>query len=294
MMTSFTEDSLWLSFKLDNGLFCIQSDYIDSVQIPGKIDLLPGGEETGSGIMMHGGSLINVMDLRTLFCKMNLSEYTEQFGIMKDMHIAWIEDLERFVHESGEFNKPVDPHERIHFCGAEIKALAAQGGDYKAQAMELLAEAKRICLLQVVPMLDELISIYRDVNRGIVLIINDGLNQTGLLVDEVTALVSCQDTRRQEFSSLIRPSANLTGMVIDKTNIMMEINIEAILSTVWACDASQAAPPLPKPEKIRHNGKSAAEYIALVSKLAADLNISSGHTTRCACGCGSNLTEVIG
>lgn len=203
MMTSFTEDSLWLSFKLDNGLFCIQSDYIDSVQIPDKLYLLPGGEETGNGMMMHGGSLIHVTDLRTIFGKMNLSKYTEQFGIMKDMHIAWIEDLERFVLKGGEFNKPVDPHkckfglwydnfqtdhyslnfilrkistphERIHICGAEIKALAAQGGDYKAQVMELLNEAKKICHLEILPMLDELITIYRDANCGIVLVINDG------------------------------------------------------------------------------------------------------------------------
>lgn len=258
-MTQFTQDSLWLSFKLDNGDYCVLSDYLESIQIPGKIDPIPGSASNVAGITQIGDTLLSVIEMRTVFGKMNLSDYTAQFGVMKDMHIDWIEDLERFVREGGEFNKPVDPHkckfglwydsfhtenysllhilsklstphEKIHYLGAEIKALMAS--DKQVEVQSKLAEAKQICYNQVVPMLDQLIETYKEVNRGIILVINDGVNRAGLLVDEVSTLIPCEKTKLHEFPYALNSNSSLRELVVHEESVMMEINVEAIIGTM--------------------------------------------------------------
>lgn len=324
-MTQFTQDSLWLSFKLDNADYCVLSDYIESIQIPGKIDLISGSAPTIAGITQLGDTLLTVIELRTVFGRMNLADYTAQFAVMKDMHIAWIEDLERFVHEGGEFNKPVDPHkckfglwfdnfhtdnyslnhilkklstphEAIHHYGAEIKALLAIGNREQAQAK--LADAKRICNDEVIPMLDQLIEIYREVNRGIILVVNDGVNRAGLLVDEVSTLIHCHETKQHEFPYALSCNSSLRELIVYEQSVFMEINVEAIIGTQDVF-AKPAAPAVSRKattvaiKQIAAAVETEASYLVIdTTPFISEVYSHKNYGFDCNCGCSHNHNKL--
>lgn len=221
-MEPYGNDALWVSFRLDGGNFCIDSSHIEGITVPGKLVPLPGSPAFVSGLMEYKGEILLVLEMRTLFHKMNLSEYTAQFSRMKDMHIEWVQELERCVRENVPFLLPVDPHrcqfgvwydhyqtdhirlkhilhkikephERIHQYGLEITRMMQANADSQA-IQAALQKAKEVCMEQIVPLLEQLIETYQEANQGMILVIRLGEQLAGLLVDEVTELTPCSQT----------------------------------------------------------------------------------------------------
>lgn len=257
-MTVFSDGSLWLTFRLDSMDFCMLSDYIESIAVPGRIERMPDSPPTVAGITSHGGKLIGVVEMREIFGRMNLAQYTEEFSTMKNLHVAWVEDLTRYVQEGGTFTKALDPHkckfgmwydtfhtdnmrlnrllkrisaphERIHKCGAEILKLRAEGGDQERVIQKKLAEAEEICNEDIVPLLNQLIDVYRSAHRGVILVVNDGVNRAGLLVDEVRTLLPCNKTQQQPLDGRMHHSPYVRGLVIDGEKLLLEVDVEQIL-----------------------------------------------------------------
>lgn len=257
-MEEYKKESLWLSLQLENEEYCILSEYIDSIIISGKIQPAPGTPPSVAGMLAYAETTISVYEMREVFGRMNLKKYVEQFGIMKDMHVSWVKDLEKYVNNGGTFDKELNPHkckfgiwydnfrtenkrlirilkkinaphDRIHKCGEEIIELRSKGFEQDEEIEEKLEEAKRICHEDIVPLLDKLIDVYKAINRGVIVVVGDDLNKVGLLVDNVKQLIPCKSTEVKEFTSGLKGSPYIKELVVNDKKIMLEIDIEKIL-----------------------------------------------------------------
>lgn len=106
-MDQKSESTLWLSFRIDGQDYCVLCNYINSILIPDRIEMLPDTRKTLAGVTEYGQEMITVIEVREVFGKMNLKDCINQFCIMKDMHVEWIEDLERYVMKGGNSKKPL-------------------------------------------------------------------------------------------------------------------------------------------------------------------------------------------
>lgn len=265
-METNSESRLWVTFKLNNADYCITSEYVDSIVIPEKITKIPGTPPHWMGVMNYKQQTIPVIEMRTLFRMMNLAEYVDQFAEMKQMHLDWIKALEESVENRVTFTKAVDPHKckfgmwydnfhtdnislnfvlkkieaphaTIHLCGGQVNQLIAKK-DWE-NAAKKLEEAKRICYNEVIPLLDQLIDTYKEVNRGVVIVLNRGDKSVGIMVDEITTLIACSKTELQDIPSGMDCSEYVDDIVLYDQKTMMGVSAERILALASAAPGSE-------------------------------------------------------
>lgn len=206
----------WIMFKLQGRDFCLNSKYVSEIMIPPPITVIPDNAPYLMGCIYKEKELFSIIDLRVLLGMASLKQEIKDFDSMKDKHIAWINELEHCVKENNEFQLPVDPHKcafgqwfyqfktdnnsinfilkqiehphaRLHECAIEIKKY--QEKQEKEKIQQALKEANEICYKKIIPLLDQLINTYHEVNKGIIFIFHDKKNKFGLFVDEITNLV---------------------------------------------------------------------------------------------------------
>ncbi len=253
---NYDDNKLWVVFKLNNMDYCITSEFVDSIVIPGEIIDMPGSPDYMLGVMKYNGRTIPVIEMRTLFGMMNLAEYIEGFAVMKQMHVEWIEALEESVEKRVTFTKAVDPHkckfgiwydnfhtdnislnfvlkkidephQFIHYCGAEVNELM-QRKEWDA-AHAKMEEAKQVCYGKVIPLLDQLIEIYKTVNKGITVVLNRDGQYLSVMVDEISELVSYSKTERQEVPSGVDCSEYVNFIVLYGEKSMVGVDAERLL-----------------------------------------------------------------
>lgn len=216
-----------LLFQLRGKNFCISSEFVDSISVPEQIIPLPDSPPHCMGITYSNSKLISLVDLRSLFGLGTLHEDFLNFASMRQKHLDWVEQLEYCTARGLKFTLPTDPHAcafgkwydsyhtdqehlrfiltrvsgphaRLHQCALEIDRLRAAGEE--SSVKEELEKAKRICKEEVIPLLDKLIEAYREVNKGMAIVIRGG-NGLALYVDEVSGLldVDRKDAARAQF-----------------------------------------------------------------------------------------------
>lgn len=104
------ENDLWVTFRLDQGAYCIPSGVTDSIVLPESLTPLPDAPDWCSGLLERGGIPIPVVEMRSLFHLPNLEQCADAFSEMKDMHVSWTKALREAVETGAQFTKPVDPH----------------------------------------------------------------------------------------------------------------------------------------------------------------------------------------
>lgn len=253
MQLSNENNRLWIMFRLHRSDFCVSCETVDAIVIPDKLTPLPCAPSFFSGILERGGALIPVINMRVLFHLPSLEQCVEEFAQMKTMHVEWTQALRAAVKTNTPFTKPVDPHrckfgiwhdhfetdnfslnyilnkivgphERIHLCGAEINAMMSRGDMSNAETR--LEEAEEICLKEIVPLLDQLIAVYREANQGIILILSNGNRHAGLLVDEVTGLIPMTQTMPQELPC--GSGSYLGGVVLNGKHPLLRVDVKKL------------------------------------------------------------------
>lgn len=247
-------NDLWVTFKLDGDDYCVQSKYIEAMSIPGDVRPMPNNPEHMMGIMRWNGTSIPVVDMRVLFGLPTLAETTEEFAVMRQMHMDWIEALEDSVRNHTQFTKAVDPHqckfgkwfdnfhtdnislnfilnkigaphEYIHRHGADVqKCMAVQDWEGAEQKYK---EAYEVCTTQVLPLLDDLIRTYREVNHGIVIVIRRGNRSLGLMVDEIDTLIQAGRATVEDLPSALGSSKEALASIVlygDKTLAAIDVD----------------------------------------------------------------------
>lgn len=274
-----SDNDLWITFKLNDDEYCVESRYIVALDIPTEIKDMPHNAEHMLGVMRWNGGTLPIVGMRTLFAMPTIDDAVKDFSVMRQMHLDWIDALENSVKNREPFTKAVDPHkckfgmwydnfdtsnismkfilnkigpphEYIHRHGADVQhAMARDDWD---EAQRLYNEARQVCEKEVLPLLDELIKTYREVNKGIIIVIRYDDQQLGLMVDEIEQLI-----RSDKAELLPVPKAVAGNPYIDRMLISDDVTYSAI-------DVGRLA------EYVKHAQETARESAMSDTGLTAD------------------------
>lgn len=256
---------LWVTFKLDGEDYCISNDSIVALLIPTEIKEMPNDPDYIMGVMEWGANgTLPIVDLRKLLGMQSLSDSVNQFALMRQMHVDWIDALRDSVENGTPFEKAIDPHkclfgrwydnfhsnnismrfilakigpphEYIHRHGAEVKALMAKGDMDGAKAK--YNEAYKVCTTEVLPLLDELIQTYKEVNRGIVIAVRYNNQIMGLMADEIGALVPVDKSQEHPVPAAVQHSPYIEGMMLANGVTYAVLDVSSLASAVDDKDA---------------------------------------------------------
>lgn len=215
-----TFDLPWLIFTLGENAYAVNSKYINGIEMkPAKITPLPEAPDIYCGLVERRGEVYPLLNMRKTFHFPTIDEETENFVKMmeqrKNDHLYWIDRLEKCV-ETGErfdlatdprlcafgkwydkfvaenraaglsLKKVEEPHRKLHSMAPEVIKLVESGQIDKAKKM--IAIAREDYVPKVLKVLDEAEHAYRSTFRETVVVLSDGIQMLGLLVDRVLAV----------------------------------------------------------------------------------------------------------
>lgn len=259
------EQRLWITFQLNGEDYCIGNEHMLAMMIPTEIQEMPNDAPHMLGVMQIPNGSVPVVNLRILLGMESVEDSISTFGLMRQMHLDWINALRDSVENHTPFEKAVDPHmcmfgkwydnfetdnislrfilnkigpphEYIHLHGADVKRLMEQG-DYDG-ARQKYEEALVVCEEQVLPLLDELIQTFREINRGIVMLISYGGRTFGLMVDEIDALIPADRAEELPVPKAVSQSPYVDAMVLYEDRTYAALNIAGIAGVVDDKDAA--------------------------------------------------------
>ena len=210
----------WLVFTLGQNAYAVNSKFVNGIEMkPKNIVPLPEAPDTYCGLVERRGEVYPLLDMRKTFRFPTLDEETERFRAMmeqrKKEHIEWVDTLEHCA-ETGElFTLATDPHQcafgmwydsfskdnnsaaillrsveaphaKLHETAHEILS-AVQNGD-KETAKRLIHRARKEYVPKIIEIIDESEHAYKSTFKETVVVLKDGDQMLGLLVDRVLAV----------------------------------------------------------------------------------------------------------
>lgn len=138
--TSENGDNLWLTFRVQDNIYAINSMYVYYIaQLSEDITPVADAKEFIRGISALNGEILTIVDFRKLF-NMNsiedeINDFKEMFEQRKQDHIDWVNELISSVEENRDITLNVDPHK----C-----AFGKWYYSYKAVSSNLAFQLKKI------------------------------------------------------------------------------------------------------------------------------------------------------
>lgn len=258
-MPEYNPDNPWVVFALDDEEYCVNSAYVESICQPEEMTQMPNNPAHLKGVMRKAGFHVPIIDTRTLLGLETLAETIRDFGVMRQMHVDWIDALRESVTDKVPFNKAVDPHKckfgrwydnyhtenihmnfilakidephtRIHRLGAEAQSMMARG-DWEG-ANKVYEAAEEICVGTVLPLLDELIDTYKEANRGMVILLRSpNGTRLGLMVDQIERLAPGRKTTRTRIPAGVDTHGGfIADMVLEGDHTLANMDIDQLFS----------------------------------------------------------------
>lgn len=257
-MAEYNPNNPWVVFTLDDEEYCVNSAYVESIYLPKEMTRMPNNPAHLMGVMTYGGTHVPVVDARTLLGLETLAETIRDFGVMRQMHVDWVEALEDSVTNKVPFTKAVDPHKckfgiwydnyhtdnvsmnfilskieephaAIHRLGAEAQS-RMQRQDWDG-AQEMYRQAESICRDQVLPLLDKLIETYQDTNRGMVIVLRDGHTQVGLMVDQIERLAPGNKVRQVPVPAGVDTGGGfIADMILESDRTLSNLDMDQLFA----------------------------------------------------------------
>jgi chemotaxis signal transduction protein len=114
MQVNETSCNLWTVVKLEDRLFAIPVDYVQTMVTLPEISLVPEMPDYIRGVINLRGSVMPVVDLRIRLgissVKQEVSDLITMLNHREQDHVRWIDELEKSVVEKKEFKLATDPH----------------------------------------------------------------------------------------------------------------------------------------------------------------------------------------
>lgn len=214
----------YIVFKVDDVKFAMSSEYILSISM--LADTF-GVEKTGDvyrGMTEITGQVIRLLDMRVVLGRTSMRHIEEEFVATitkaKDAHIIWMDTLESSIKNHTEFSLATDPHQcafgkwydsfktdnqylkralaklasphaKLHNSAKKIIKLSQEGHfDLVEQELE---KTNVICHQQIIPLLDEVIAEYKDIEREMVLYLKKPSGEMGIMVDQIFCIGDLHD-----------------------------------------------------------------------------------------------------
>lgn len=259
-MPAYNPNNPWVVFALDDEEYCVNSAYVESIVTPGEMTKMPNNPAHLMGVMAYPQmGHVPVVDARTLLGLETLAEAIRDFGVMRQMHVDWVDALKDSVTNKVPFTKAVNPHKckfglwfdnyhtdnislnfilskigephaAIHELGGKAQKQMAQG-DWEG-AKESYRKAEAICQNTVLPLLDKLIETYQDSNRGMVIMLRgDGGRRVGFMVDQIERLAPGNKVSFEPVPAGVDPRRSfLSDMVLEGDHTFSNINVEQLFA----------------------------------------------------------------
>ncbi len=210
----------WLIFTLEGKAYAVNSKYVNGIEIkPKTVTPIPEAPDTYCGLVQRRGEVYPLMDMRKVFHFPTLEQETEDFRAMMEQrkadHINWVDTLERCAESGEEFTLATDchkcalgmwydefvknhpssavllkkleePHRKLHDTAHDVM-LASQKGD-KETVHKLIKRARTDYAAKVIAALDDSEHAYKNTFKETVVVLSDGDQMLGLLVDRVLAV----------------------------------------------------------------------------------------------------------
>lgn len=211
-------DYPWITVKLRGSDYCISSEKVVTMLAPERIHAAEAGLGM-LGLITFGNEIIPYFSLRELMGLESLEEDWAQLDVIRDLHQEWFDELQRSAQAGEEFCFPLDerecgvgmwyhsfhtatpglkeiaerigePHHRLHELARELQSQLGAGR--REEAMKTLDKARRVSQSTLAPLLARLSESYRQLNKGIAVILEEGGAKLALQVDRVIAVTSLE------------------------------------------------------------------------------------------------------
>lgn len=259
------KDDLWVLIKLKNQIYAINSAYVDSiVKLEQQPIRLPDSDETAIGIINIRGNIISLIDLRSFFGVENLereqAKFTQMLEQRKTDHINWVNELKRCLREGEKFslatdphqcafgkwydhyepenrtiafflNKIDEPHKKLHATAEKAFACNHECDSCKREECleSILKRETEVYMHQVVSRLDEVKDVFADSYRRMCIVLGNGEEQIGVIVDEVVAVESLINfTDSKLFSEVDNPLVTAVAQRRDDKGQVLTINLNRL------------------------------------------------------------------
>lgn len=214
------EDLPWLIFTLDDKAYAVNSKFVNGIEMKPKIVTpIPEAPEAYCGVVQRRGEVYPLLDMRKVFHFSTLDEEAADFRVMMEQrkadHVNWVNTLEHCV-ETGEtftlatdshkcalglwydeftqshpsasvlLKKIEEPHRKLHDTACEVFA-AADKGD-KETIAKLIKRVRTDYMPKVIAAIDDAENAYKSTFKETVVVLTEGDQMLGLLVDKVLAV----------------------------------------------------------------------------------------------------------
>lgn len=251
-------ENLYVVFKLRGNYYCISSEYVQNMLKKTNIDKVLQSKEYDIGNIVINNVIVPVIDARILFGMIRIEDEIKNFSEMKNKHLDWVAKLRESVKDNTEFtlskdyhncsfgkwyynystdnislnfvlNKIENPHKLLHNYADIIEKLKVE--NKKDEIKKVLNDADKLCNNTIVPLLDELISIYEHINKGIIIVIEKYKNYAGLLVDEVISIKTIEDKKNINKFENIQKNEYIKNVIVDSNGkIIYEVDAKKLLN----------------------------------------------------------------
>jgi chemotaxis signal transduction protein len=206
----------WVVFKIDNKLFSISSEFVQSIIQMIPITKIPNDQEYLKGIIRYRDSIYKVLDIRKIFGLKTLDdkifEFSELIKQRKQDHLNWLDELNKSVLEKRKFKLTTDPtkcafgkwyysfetediglkeqldkfelpHNTIHKLAIEVEKLFQNGESDKIS--KLIEKTRNTSLAELIKLFDGITSQYKKSLQELLIILEQENFRTAFPVDQV-------------------------------------------------------------------------------------------------------------
>lgn len=272
------EKIIYPSIVVDIGgeLYSINSSYISGIVQLQNYRTLPNTPNTVRGMVYYRNTAVVLIDLREV---MNLESLAKQYTAFcrmiddrKQDHVRWVNALEETAHRGAPFtlatdshkcalgkwcdgyqsdigevnlqlDRLADPHEALHHSAVTIlELLAEKNVEHREEIDTLYQRVKTKYMPEVLTLLDEMKEIFRtSVFRELILILN-GRETVGLIVDKVLSVEDltpvstsfvADDFLEMPYVNSVQRSKKIPGLILD-------LDINGLLGQLGGLDEIEA------------------------------------------------------
>lgn len=235
-------------FKIRNSLYSINSQYVDSIMSIPDYEKIPNAPANIIGVFSYRGKMIQILDLRAMLGMISLHdeliEFQQMIAARKQDHVNWVSELERTT-QSGEaftltndphkcalgrwydnftsdnkgvmfyLKKMEEPHRLLHGSIDRIeqtKEITDPKERTRKQAF-ILRNTRNEYMVKVLQALDKAMDSFEtSVAQAVILVLKDGEQRIGMMVDEVLAVEQFLASKVQYAFQSIQKSPYVLGI----------------------------------------------------------------------------------
>lgn len=259
----------FIVFRVHGELYCVNSRDITAIIPVPSHKPVPNAPACVTGMFHYQNGVYNMLDLRSVFSLRTMEQEFTQFGDMIDArkqdHIEWVNELERSIKAEEPFTLATDPHcckfgqwydnfhtenstvqfvlhkidephRLLHQAAVEVQNCAGQCESCtRAECLKsILDRAKEEYMPEILSLLDETKEIFKShIYHEMVLVLN-GSEHIGVVVDEVLSVEDLLPLRARESMDRMNACAYLTSVyrTAKAPDMILELDVPALLDTL--------------------------------------------------------------